>query len=306
MRIVSMERRNFLLVGGVASGLALTGGGVLIRRARAREALLSRLLADALDPLASNSLRELRTLPACAREEIKRHFHGKCLNVEGFVSHVCSANFGERLGRCATAEERERCFLEAFCGRVTTHAEMLNWVEVIAGEVGGEVDAAWDHYSAELSLRWDERVRDHGGLLAGGELTRQLTALIRADLAAAARQAVSAHQEPAVGQTIGKIGASAVLLLPLVRFGKPGLAVGIPVFVLLAAREVWNYVAGLLTDRRAGLQAAISARLAQLGNLVGAELEGEVRRRLTDLHTWRERAIRQTATRLTEERVGLI
>lgn len=80
----------------------------------------------------------------------------------------------------------------------------------------------------------------------------------------------------------------------------------IPVFFILAARHVWEYITGRLDDRRGEYQAAISSRLALLGNRVGAEFEREVRQRLTDLHTWQERSIRNTATRLAEERVGLI
>lgn len=77
-------------------------------------------------------------------------------------------------------------------------------------------------------------------------------------------------------------------------------------FFLDAARHVWDYLTARLEDRRGEYQAAISGRLALLGNRVGTEFEREVRRRLADLHTWQERAVRETAGRLAEERVGLI
>ena len=44
-------------------------------------------------------------------------------------------------------------------------------------------------------------------------------------------------------------------------------------------------------------QAAISGRLALLGNRVGASFEQEVRQRLADLHTWQEGSVRATAAR---------
>jgi len=110
---------------------------------------------------------------------------------------------------------------------------------------------------------------------------------------------------PAIGETIGKIGQSAILLLPLVvEFGSANLPIAIPLFVLLAAKPVWDYAMGQLEDRRGDSQAAISGRLALLGNHVAAEFEREVRQRLTDLHTWQEQAVRVTAGRLAEERIG--
>ena len=235
-----------------------------------------------------------------------RYFHGKCLNVEGFVSHICSNAFAERLGRCRTADERELCFVQAFCGRVATEAEILNRVELIAGEIGSELDAEWTTYCAEMSIKWNTRIQGYGGPLATVELTNRLGRSLRDDLGRAALQAVSASQRPALGQTIGKIGESAILLLPLARLGPAGLSVGIPVFFMLAAKHLWDYAMSQLDDRRGDYQATISARLAMLGNRVGGEFEQEVRQRITDLHTWQERAIKATAARLAAERVRLI
>ncbi len=302
-----MNRRRFLRE-GVAGGLLAVGGGgfLFARRARAREALAASLLGDALPPLAARASEELATLPARGRDAIKRYFLGRCLNVEGFMAEVCSSGFAERLGRCRADAEREACFLAAFCGRVATADEILFRVETVAGEIGGELDAAWSAYCAETSGRWDARVRGHGPPVEPGELSGRLGAIIRDELADAARQAVVEGQRPALGETIGKIGESALLLLPLVRFGTPGLRVGIPLFFLLAARHVWDYVAARLEDRQGDYQAAISARLALLGNRAGAEFERELRLRLTDLYRWREQSVRETARRLAEERVSLI
>src|SRR4051794_1051246 len=113
-----MNRRRFLRKG--AAGVALLGaaGGVgFNRRHRARETITSGMLDDALPPLTANSSKEMNTLPARGREEIKRYFHGKCLNVEGFVSLVCSDEFAERVGSCETEDQRANCFLHAFCSR---------------------------------------------------------------------------------------------------------------------------------------------------------------------------------------------
>jgi hypothetical protein len=311
-----MNRRWFLREGIAGGALAIgTGGFLYLRRSHARVEVTSRMLDDAVPALASNSLRELETLPHRAREEIRRYFHGKCLNVEGFVTHLCSDEFAERLGRCNTQEDRETCFLQAFCGRVASDDEILNRVEAIAAEVGGELDLAWAAYCTQLSFRWNTRIQGYGRPLGMEDLTHRLGELIRAELAQAARQAVFGNRRPSVGETIGKIGESAVRLLPLARIrtevGLRGLAreenpLVIPVFFLLAARHVWDYFSARLEDRRGDYQAAISGRLALLGNRVGSEFEREVRQRLTDLHTWQERSVRETAGRLAGERVGLI
>jgi hypothetical protein len=292
------------LVGGA---LVLGSGGLLFaRRSHAREALTSEMLNDALPTLAVGAARGLGSLPARARDEIKRYFHGKCLNVEGFVSHICSDEFRERLGRCRTPDEKEACFLQVFSSRVAREGEVLNWVETIATEIGDELDSEWAAYCTEVSLKWNTRVGEYGTSLRGDELSSRLGNLIRNDLRQAALLGKSGNHQPAVGETIDKVGRSAVLLLPLMRFGQAGLVVGVPVFFLLAAKHVWDYAMSQLEDRRGDYQAAISSRLALLGNRVGGEFEREVRQRISDLHTWQERSIRETATRLAEERVGLI
>jgi hypothetical protein len=88
-----MNRRRFLREGIAGGAMAVGAGGfLLVRRSNARAEMNSRLLNDALPPLTSSSLRELQTLPVRAREEVRRFFHGKCLNVESFISHICSGH----------------------------------------------------------------------------------------------------------------------------------------------------------------------------------------------------------------------
>lgn len=300
-----MNRRRFLRVSLVLGGLAGAGTLCFVRHGQARAALRAKLLAEALPLLTSSSAQELQTLPSRAREGIKRYFHGKCLNVEGFVSHVCSTAFRERLGRCQTSKEREECFFQAFCGRVATEAEILNQVETTAAELGSELDTTWDRFCAGLAGKWNAHVTSYGSSLAAEDLIARTNDTIRSELGQTVRQATSGDQAPALGQAVEEIGRSAVLLLPLVRLGKAGLAVGLPVFVVLAAKPVWDYITALLEDRRKDRQAEISGRLALLGNHVGAEFESEVRRRLADLHAWRELSVREAARRLAEERINL-
>jgi hypothetical protein len=63
-------------------------------------------------------------------------------------------------------------------------------------------------------------------------------------------------------------------------------------------------VGSRLEDRNVGYQAAISGRIALLGNRVANEFEQEVRRQLTDLHNWQENSVRTLAHQVAEEQIG--
>lgn len=301
-----MNRRNFLREGVAGGVLAIGGGGWLFfRRNQARADMNNRLLDDALPSLTSSSQKQLQSLPVRGREEIKRYFHGKCLNVESFISHICSDSFRDRIGRCNSEEEKQDCLLAAFCERVATEGEILNQVDTIATEIGSELDTEWGEYCRELSTKWNVRINGYGKPLTADALNGRVGGMIRTELSQAIRVAETAGQQPAIGQTISNIGKTAVMLLPLLRLKQYGLIVGIPLFVVLAGRHVWDYIIDRLADRRGDYQTAISARIALLGNRVGAEFEREIRERLSDLHTWQERSVRQTASGIVEERVTL-
>ena len=81
--------------------------------------------------------------------------------------------------------------------------------------------------------------------------------------------------------------------------------VGIPLFVANGIRSVWNYIWSRWQDRRGEFQAALSGRLALLGNRVGDGFQTEIRLRLNDLHTWRTGAVRNQAERIIEDKIGL-
>jgi hypothetical protein len=304
---MTMDRRRFVREGLAAGALAVgTGGLLFVRQARARGALRESLLADALPPLGAKCLHELQQFPSQARDAIVEYFHGRCLNVQGFATNVCTPEFIERLGRCRGADEQRACLLHAFMSRVASDVEILNQVETIAAEAGAELDIAWADYCNELNSRWRSRIPGSGPSLSNVEFNDRLDRLIRSDLNATVASILASGQRPAVGETIGKIGQSALLLLGVLRDVSLGLTAGLPIFFLLAARPLWDFLIARLQDRRREYQTDVSARVAQLGMRVGAEFEHEVRLRLTDLHTWQERALRETARRIADERVGLM
>jgi hypothetical protein len=300
-----MDRRQFLTSAGWATlAVGTPAGYLLFQRQRLRAATRERLLAEALPPLDELSSGHLARLPQRAREEIRRFFHGKCLNVESFVSHICSNPFVEQVGRCRTSEEREECFLAAFCSRVATEAEITNHVETIAGEMGADLNAGWRHYCEQLSDSWRPQLAGLGAApLSSDQLLDTTGASIRSEIRAAV-QTATANRLPALGETMEDIGKSALLLAPLAFCGEAGLVVGIPLFVANGIRSVWNYIWSRWQDRRGEFQAALSGRLALLGNRVGDGFQAEVRLRLNDLYTWRTSAVRNQAEKIVEDRIG--
>jgi len=301
-----MDRRQFMISSGWAAlAVGTPAGYLLVRRQQLRAQARERLLTEALPPLEELSGGHLATMPGRAREEIRRFFHGKCLNVESFVSHICSNSFVEQVGRCRTSQEREDCFLAAFCSRVATEAEIVNHVETIAGEMGSELNAAWRHYCERLGEAWRPQLAGLGAApLSSDQLLDATGAFIREEIRAAVRTA-AANRLPALGETMENIGKSALLLAPLALFGNAGLAVGIPLFVANSIRNVWNYIWSRWQDRRGDFQAALSGRFAMLGNRVGDGFQTEIRLRLNDLYTWRSNAVRNQAEKIVEERIGM-
>ncbi len=301
-----MNRRQFLTSAGWgALAVGVPGGYLFFRRGQLRAEARGRLLDEALPPLDQLSTTHLTRMPQWAREEIRRFFHGKCLNVESFASHVCSSSFVEQVGRCRTNEQREECFLAAFCSRVATEVEILNHVETIAGELGAELNAAWQTYCERLSDAWKPQLTALGSpSMSSDHLLNATAASIRGDIQAMVRTA-NANRLPALGESLENIGKSALLLVPLAFCGEAGLAVGLPLFVISGIRSLWDYIWSRWDDRRADFQAAISGRLAMLGNRIGDGFQQEMRLRLNDLHTWRTNAVRKQADNIVEGRIGL-
>jgi hypothetical protein len=205
-----------------------------------------------------------------------------------------------------TQQQREACLLAAFLGRVATESEILNQVDLIATEAGNEIDCRWSEYCSQIAFRWNTHLGHYGIPLTTDDFANDVGRHIRDELAKILHVANSNGQKLALGETVGNIGKSAVLLRPLLRMGPLGLAIGIPVFLIVAASQIWNYILARLENPREELQTAISSSLASLGNRVGAEFEKEVYQRLKALHNWQKSAIREVAHRVVTERVGLL
>lgn len=301
-----MDRRDFLRKVPLVLGLAAAGGAVYARRHLELSKLRNSLVACAEPPLTELHSKQITTLPRVGAEEIRRYFHGRCLNVGNFVEHLCSRQFRDRVQACSAPDQREQCFLLAFCEQVATPEEMSHQVQVIAEDLGQQIDAAWAAYCTNVSQRWNGFLTQYRAPLKVEELTRSVETRIRAEIDKACREAERSTILASLGGTLVSVSKSALLVLPVFTLGKPGVLLGIPLFVVLAARDVWNYLASLFIDPKPGLQQMVSAKLAQLGNRIASEFERQSRQALADLHRWQHDAVRDHADKVARDRVKWI
>jgi hypothetical protein len=297
--------------------VAVVGGGIVGRRAYATASLRKQLVDDALPVLTTKAHSEFQTIPAKAREEIRRWVHGKALNVAPFVDEICSNSYREKLHSCGSDEERDGLLLASFCGKVATDSEIMNRVETIAEEVGQELDLRWGQSCGAIGSKWQMHIQVYPNQWDHAHFTGRVEQLLKARLSEAIATARVGTDYPALGETFGKIGKSAMMLIPMMKIrvnlsrgqfeANPGaLLFGIPTFMFYALRDFFQYVTGLFSDPRPDLQRAISARLSLLGNRVGSEFESEVRGRLGTLHEWQERSLTEAARLYAESCVGWI
>jgi hypothetical protein len=302
-----MDRRDFLRKMPLVLGLAAAGGGaVYARRYYHVHKLRDSLLAFAEPALTKLHFGQINTLPRQGAEEIRRYFHGRCLNVGNFVQQICGKPFRDRILACSTADQREQCFMLAFCEQVATPEEMNHQVQVIAEDLGKQIDTAWATYCTDVCRRWNGSLTQYGSMLRAEEFSHSVETRIRTEIDRACREAERSMILTSLGGTLVSVGKSALLVLPVFSFGTPGWLLGIPLFVVLAARDVWNYIASLFIDPKPGLQERVSAKLAQLGNRIASEFERQAREALADLHRWQHDAVRDQADKVARDRVGWI
>jgi hypothetical protein len=298
-----MNRRKFLSGAAGAGGLLLLGGGFWARAAYARDQLRRELVRLSAPVLTAKAHKELLTLPGQAREEMRRYFHGVCLNVHGFVEEVCSPEFAARLSERSTAEEHQELVLLAFMRQVATEAQVLNRVQLIAEDISQDLDRNWAAACTELADKWDASIKEYRAAVSGTELTDRLTPLVQAGLRQALQEAQAAGQRTLLGDVGAEVSKSALLLVPLAAQA-PWL--GWPLFAVLALKPVFEYFIARVRDRSRDLQWAVTDKLAQLGNRMGSEFENEVRTRIADLHRWQDGAVDAAAGQQAGQLIRLL
>lgn len=305
-----VNRRKLLKSAAVGGGFVALAGGMWAHRAYAVYQLRRNLVAEAMPVLTHKAHGEFQSVPVKGREEIRRWFHGKVLNVAPFVEEICSAPYREKLHACRTEDEQHQLLLISFCGKVATDAEILNRVHTIAEEIGQELDLNWAECCQTISSQWNVHIKEYGQRLEINEFMGRVDQMVKQHLSQALEMARVGTQDPALGETIGNIGESALLVLPMSRIqssrelGVDFNPLAIPAFVFVSLKHLFQYIIGLFSDPRTDLQRAISARVSLLGNRVGSEFESEMRTRLADLHSWQEQSVRGAAQDYADSVVG--
>lgn len=274
-------------------------GGLYGRRAYARKQLATQLVNDSMAVVTKKAHDELRLLPATGRDEIRTWFHGPCLNSAEFVRYICSNSFAEKLAACEP-EQKEACLVNAFLRRVVSGNEILTRVEVIAEEVGSDLDRNWADCCGAISQKWDLHLKPRGSS-STSDLASRVEPLIRSEISAVIDLAHSAAERPALSEVTSEIGQSALMLLPITKLPH----VRVPLFVFLAMGNFYKYFMAQRGNRK-DAQRAISGRLALLGNRIGAEFESEFRNRIAALHTWQESALEEAATNYANQTIGIV
>lgn len=297
-----LNRRRVLQWAALGTAMTIGGGTVIGRRLYAREQLKRELIQDATTVYTLKHQAELNELPALAREQIREYFHGVCLNVHGFVTEVCSAGFGTRIRGCRSEQEKINLCHVTFSQSVVTSVEVINRINVIATEIGQELDLRWQKACRELQAQWATKSLP-GSQKQGLEVARRVEPLILKQLAEARLSAPSTllnHTD--LGDVGAHIGLSALRLMPIIRI-QP--AVGLPLFLVMAFVPLWTYLVDCWNSKASLAQFEISEKLSLLGNRVGAEFETEIRQRIAQLQQWQQESFERFADRHASEVIPL-
>jgi hypothetical protein len=301
-----MNRRVFLRETALAAGVVACGaGGLGLRCWHARRRIVQELMDNARPVLDKFALEEQDRVPPHANAEMKRFFDGIILNCEGFLGEISQPEFRKKLSKIRTTEERHRQLLAVYYRRVEDAAKIADCVKSVAREIGTKLDQDWNDCRKEIAVRWEQRINQgKGPRFDADEFGEQVASTLRLEVEQAVHRSRRVTDEPAWRGAIRSLGAEALLAGDEITLDIGGAKLRLPEWVAKASRETFGKVLDFLGDPHWDCQKTITARLAWLGNETAAAFEKEIRRRLNDLHFWREEAIRLAGEQYAAERIG--
>ena len=301
------KRRQFLsrTAGAGVSVLLGTGvlGGRLAHQAYARGELRRELVDAALPELAVKASRELEDTPAACREEIRRWFHGTCLNVPAFVHTISCDGFIHQLRSCGNPQEKSRLLMLAFSRTVASHVEVNDRIRTITTEAAADLRRNWGACCETMAKKWGLSLWRRKSAITADEMLDLTEPFIRRGLEETQTLARAYSREPTLAEALGLASGATAEQAALLGMRACCVAplVVVPLFLWNALTHLFDYITGQLERERGAFQLAVSQRMALLGNRIGSDLETEIRSRVADLHHWQEQAVRAAASHRAEE-----
>ncbi len=300
-----MDRRVFLRETFMGAGVVALGfGGLWARRAHSRSRFTGHLFDSARPVLDRYALTENDTIPEQAKEKFKAFVDGMCLNVEGFLAEINAPDFRQTLRKARNTEHRHRLLLGVYYRRVQGDKDILEHVRGIALQFGPELDNHWNACCREIAERWQVQIHEESPALSVDALADRLTPLVKSQVDQAVRQARVSTEDSSWLQSLRSLGARALLTGREIQIEAGDRKIALPEFLVTASRHVFGKALDLLGDPTWDCQKDMTTRLSNLGLHIAAEFEKETRRRLNDLHFWREQAVRLTAENQAADRIG--
>jgi hypothetical protein len=285
--------------------VACAGGGLWYRCARSRGKIVDQLVDDARPVLDKYALSEQEQYPAAAAEKIRVYFDHICLNTAEFVEEINAPEFRRKLNKIRGADKRHQELLTVFCRRVPGANLIGEQVRTIIADIGPKLDQDWTQCCKEIATRWEFWFRrENQPAWNAAEFSKRVTPLVELQVEQAAKHAHRITDEPEWREQLRSVGTAALESGEDVSFEIGGRAVRIPEFVVIASRRVFGKVLELLGDPKWDCQNAMTERFAALGKQTASDFEKDLRRKLNNLHSWREQAVRTAAEQHAADRIG--
>jgi hypothetical protein len=302
---LTVDRRVFLRETVLGAGVVACGVGWLwVRSERSRSRIVDQMMDSARPVLDKYALEEQEQIPGPAGEAVRRFFDGICLNTAEFVDEISDSDFRKKLSK-KPAAKRHLELQAAFYRHVPDAAKLGQLVDATALEFGPKLDEHWNACCAGIAKRWEVHFQqENGPRFDAEEFSKRVTPTLRSQVEQAVRQSRRVTDESSWRGKVRSFSVEALEAGPDFALDIGDETVRLPAFAAKAWQRVFKQVVDLLGNPNWECQHAMTARLAELGNQIGAEFEKELRRRLNDLRAWRENAVRQLAERHAAEKIG--
>lgn len=304
-----MNRRTAIKALGIPAVTGIGGALILTKNLSARAVLAQELERDSVPFQIEADHADLANEPERAVRTIKSIFSDACLNSSEFLEVVTSQEFRSQLEKYTEKDEKEDLIQQKFYAQVITPELIYNKTKTILKEIDDNISLRWKDTCKEIAVKWGVRIESR--YLIEDLYTRsneQIRQDISVEIDKVVKEIAVFADRPSISSLSEGYLAEAFLMLMLSQtpvLGRP-VPTGaiIPYFVYKVIRGYSQYVREELAQNIEGAKYSISSRLTNLSEHVGDELSSEIRKRIDDYHSHREKAIRQVTKDVAKEEIG--